>query len=205
MTFFNLNPRRVANPVTEADFFVTYALKNPVTEDSLSHLNQEYETELLQLQEDFSSGNQLVKSNFLRFDHAIGLKSTESWLNQPGIAEVIRSTLKEYEGSLYEIVSYTIMNDHMHLMLRLIKTKADDLVTQWLITTTLLKDQLSHHLQPLTGIEGAMWQEECFDLRLQDDDEMTNLLSYMMLDPVKNGLALHWKEYPYSYINPDLL
>ena len=55
------------------------------------------------------------------------------------------------------------------------------------------------------GRSGGFWQHESFGHVIDDEDEFNRTVRYVLKNPVKAGLAKHWREWPWSYCRPALL
>jgi hypothetical protein len=46
--------------------------------------------------------------------------------------------------------------------------------------------------------DGAFWQKSFWDHFLRADEQVEAVVSYVLNNPVRAGLATHWREYPFA-------
>jgi len=93
------------------------------------------------------------------------------------------------------------MPDHVHLLLTPLQRSQDS----WYSLRELLhsvKSYSAHLINRMRGSSGPVWQPESFDRLIRDDDEFHQKWNYMLMNPVKAGLASRPWEYPFT-IDPD--
>jgi REP element-mobilizing transposase RayT len=52
---------------------------------------------------------------------------------------------------------------------------------------------------------GTFWQHESYDHVIRNEKEFERIVTYIIENPVKAGLVEEWQQWPYTYINPELL
>jgi putative transposase len=101
-------------------------------------------------------------------------------------------------GQVYELISYCIMPNHIHL-----------------VCTPLLKEQnvffglseILHSLKRHTARaankilqrSGTFWQDESYDHFIRDAVELERMVKYVLYNPVKAGLVKEQTDWPWSY------
>lgn len=89
------------------------------------------------------------------------------------------------------VLGYCLMPDHMHLLLRVDgETGIVDFVRIYKSATTRRWWQ--------SGASGQLWQRSFHDHLLRDREEETEYLTYILMNPVRAGLADAWEHYSYS-------
>jgi len=115
--------------------------------------------------------------------------------NDPRLAASIIDTLnwlRENRG--VEIYGYCLMPDHLHLLLRLTKPN-------WTLS------QVIHSFKSVTtrkawalDYEGTIWQRRFYDHILRKSEDASEIVRYMLANPVRAGLVEDPDDYPYSGI-----
>ncbi|KPK84403.1 MAG: hypothetical protein AMS27_10020 [Bacteroides sp. SM23_62_1] len=152
------------------DFFVTFRLKIQLPEDIADKLNKIYQ------------GNKNNPSNlgwgayseyFREYDSFLDfIKSGPKYLSDKKIANMIIESLHFRNGREYELVCYTIMSNHVHMVV---------------LNTSKYLFKIMHSLKRYTAFEanrllnreGSFWQREYTDRIIRND----------------------WKDWSYSYLD----
>jgi putative transposase len=45
---------------------------------------------------------------------------------------------------------------------------------------------------------GIVWQKDFYDHIIRDEQDLTNHIRYILLNPVRKGLVSSWREYPHK-------
>ncbi|MHC4880072.1 MAG: transposase [Planctomycetota bacterium] len=104
-------------------------------------------------------------------------------LKQPELAEIVATSLKYFDGERYDLDSFVVMPNHVHLLVQFrppVTMKRQ--VTSWLQFTAT---QINRRL----GRKGVFWQSEAFDHLVRSAEQFEYLRRYIVENPVKAGLA----------------
>lgn len=121
------------------------------------------------------------------------------WLRIPAIAQLNFDNLKYYEKDNYKLWAFTIMPNHIHLLVTHIESAP--------IFWKILQNQKSFSAKKSNEIlkrKGQFWERESFD-HLVRKGEFDRILLYILNNPVKAGFVKNWKDWQWSYCHPDLL
>ena len=114
------------------------------------------------------------------------------YLAQPPVARVVAESL--HRGVLlghYDLGAWTIMSNHMHLLL-LPKVSPSRLLQS-------LKGASAREVNRILGRTGeAFWQAESYDHWVRDPDEWNRIRIYIEENPVKAGLVSSAADYRWS-------
>lgn len=126
------------------------------------------------------------------------------WLRQPNIASTVAEALHHRADRLYTLWSFTIMANHVHVLL----TMKPDAPPLWKVLQEIKKFTGLQANRQL-GRSGPFWEQESYDhlVRANKSDLQTNfsrILWYILDNPVKAGIVKKWDDYPYTYLHPDL-
>lgn len=92
---------------------------------------------------------------------------------------LVVNAILHFQNTRYELDGYVVMDDHVHVMLRLMESwRLEQLTHSW-------KSFTAHQLQK-EGIRNVpIWQKESFDRIVRDEEEWMNKISYIAHNPLK--------------------
>jgi len=102
------------------------------------------------------------------------------------------------------------MPNHVHLLIRNTRSTQDSSqqrisakypVANWL---RLLKGSTAHKCNQALKQSGAFWQHESYDHVVRNGEELGRIIHYILNNPVKAGLVKDWKDWAFTYINPEM-
>ncbi|MCM8531273.1 MAG: transposase, partial [Lentisphaeraceae bacterium] len=119
-------------------------------------------------------------------------------------AQIVIDNWRHFDGDLYDIVAYTVMPNHVHI---LIKT-----FTNWSLSKVIhsWKSYSSHQILVLENDRRAagapdklnnFWQREYWDRFIRDEKHFHSAINYILNNPVNAGLVQDSKKWPYSYVS----
>jgi REP element-mobilizing transposase RayT len=68
----------------------------------------------------------------------------------------------------------------------------------------LLKGRTARACNLELNRNGSFWQHESYDHLVRDEQEMERTILYILNNPVKAGLVKEWKDWPFTYVSPEL-
>ena len=194
----------------EATFFVTFRLMGSVPMEVVQRLQGNYE--LVQKgileQKDLTEKERRElayieqKRFFVATDEFLDANLNEPyWLREKSVAEMVAEALHYRDGRQYNLHAYTIMPNHVHVMMTLLPgAPVLFSVMQHLKKNSAIK---SNKLLKRTGL--AFWEKESYDHVVRDETEFYRILNYILRNPVKAGFVQEWKDWPFTFAKPDLL
>jgi len=106
-------------------FFVTFRLAGSLPIAVIKKLKEDKEKELKKIACMTSQKQKAIKyyeyqrKYFGRFDGLLDKsESSPMWLQEEGVAEIVKEAIHFRDGKEYELVAYTIMPNHVHLVFR---------------------------------------------------------------------------------------
>jgi putative transposase len=141
------------------------------------------------------------KQIFAEFDRHLDSNRDIDWLRDPRIAGMVRLSLYHLHGSKYDLLAYSIMPNHVHLLLLPPVAAASDAAgdvacgeaadSESPLSTIMhsLKSYTAHHANKLLQRRGPFWQHESYDHWVRDDDELERIVNYINANAVNAGLA----------------
>ena len=144
------------------------------------------------------------KRNFANFDKYLDNNAEGNhWLKQDGIAKIVSDTLHYWDKKRYDLVAFTIMSNHIHLVIDTWDTE------NYVETITKIMQSIKRHTARQSNIllnrEGQFWQRESYDHLIRNEREFKNIINYTAQNSVKAGLVTDWRDYPYTFINENYL
>lgn len=191
-------------PPDDAVFFVTTRLDGSLPHDVIEKIKTEREHEIgliskssVSFKEKQTLTDNAHKRFFGKYDaildkYVIG----NNWLKIPAIAEMVCESLHFFDNQRYELMCFTVVSNHIHVVFELKKEYALYGIMQSIKTFTARK------ANELLDRSGQFWQHESYDRVVRDADELSRIISYVLNNPVKAGLCDSWEEWKYSYVNP---
>ncbi len=118
--------------------------------------------------------------------------------SQPQLAALAVRTLEACasERKLY-LHCYCLMPDHLHFVAH-VRDGGMDLIT----FVQYFKSQLRR--QSRGSFVGDLWQRSFHDRFLWTQQQLVDACGYVIHNPVEAGLVSLWREYPFTYLAPEL-
>jgi REP element-mobilizing transposase RayT len=121
-----------------------------------------------------------------------------SWpvdLTAPEIARIVIDALRFSDGRRYWLYDYTVMPDHVHVILKPIvrDEKAEYL---WSILRDV-KGWSARQINKLLGRRGPLWRDESFDHIIRNRADYRESAEYILQNPAVAGLIEDPTEWPW--------
>ena len=134
------------------------------------------------------------------------------WLADPRIASLVAEAIRFRDGKDYDLITYTIMPNHMHLVFGIGQydfldrpEKAGPLsgkqVSQIMMS---LKRHTALQANKILSRSGPFWQDESYDRVVRDGEELARIIEYVLDNPVIAGLAHNRSEWKWSFSRYEL-
>jgi putative transposase len=113
-------------------------------------------------------------------------------------AKIVYDKLMWLAAEVLEMHTFTIMSNHVHLMVSLHKEQDMSELLR------LVKGSTARDCNKVLGLTGQkFWQSERYDRVLRWNEHRVTF-NYIVNNPVKAGLVSHWREHPWTYVNEKL-
>ena len=119
-------------------------------------------------------------------------------LSTPDNADIITRAFHYYDGKLYNLLAYCVMPNHVHLLIQPLEQESG-CFSRISETVKRIKSYTSKQIKALNHCESAVWRADYFDRYIRDEKDMYNVVTYILNNPLKAGLAEEQTEWPYSY------
>jgi len=113
------------------------------------------------------------------------------WLRRNDIASLTERVFSESDTRSYELKSWIIMPNHVHLVVEVWDVPLAKLINGW-------KGKSSREANKLLGRSGPFWQEDYFETLIRDEAHLKRAIRYTELNPVKAFLAKPARDWPWS-------
>ncbi|MGI8977716.1 MAG: transposase [Pirellulaceae bacterium] len=153
------------------------------------------------------------KQFFAKYDSFLDAATTGAqFLSDDRVAAMVRENLYHHHGTMYHLIAYCIMSNHVHVLLQPIGTlpplleeedeiPSDDVADSRGTLTAImhsLKSYAAHGANRILEKRGAFWQRESYDHWVRDDDELERIVNYIARNPVTAGLCAEPRQWRYS-------
>ena len=140
----------------------------------------------------------LLHRKFLEYDRALDtMKSGPHHLRDKRMASIVMEALHHRDGKEYELHNFTIMSNHIHMVISLDPERE---------LSTMLKELKSWTARECNNIlrkRGDFWLHEGYD-HVVRKGRLGNAVAYVLNNPVKAGIVTTWKDHPWTYLSRDL-
>ncbi len=194
--------------VPEAFLFVTYRLEGTIPRAVLDDTKARKQ---LALGQQTTPGltaaaqrERVHKLFFAEYDRYLDNNREIQWLAEPRVAAAIRENLYHHRGAKYELLSYCVMPNHVHVLFRpnlddgadggdakpgTVGDEKPDRLSKLARIMHSLKSYTASQANKILGRCGTFWQDESYDHWVRDEDELERIVAYIAANPVKAGLV----------------
>lgn len=176
--------------------FVTFRLANSLPKETVAQLHREREEneKALRNEQDLKRKiqlkSELQKKYFGHFDDYLDRVCTDiHWLKQPEIAKIVYEAILYYDSKEYDVVTFCIMPNHIHLVADMHKRNIPlHSILQRIKSFTAVK------ANPILQRSGPFWQRENYDHVVRNGEELKRIVAYVIENPVKARLCKNWDD-----------
>ena len=200
-----------------AAFFITFRLHGSLPKSKLDSLILDYnenKEELLNIKDEHERNLKIFnlrKQTFAKYDDLLDKIDTgPHYLKDESIAGIIKEQLHRFDGALYDLIAYSIMSNHVHI---LIDTRLniehmmgpDDFFEENTEVSNIMKrikGASSRYANKKMGKQGRFWEKESYDMYIRNEKMLNNVIGYILNNPVKAKICNDWTSYPGNYLMP---
>ena len=199
-TFYRRNLLHIT--LNQKAYFITFWLHKSVPTDVMKMIKSNYDSEcrlLLKIKEVNIRKKKiydLQKKYFGIFDGYLDKsESNGKYLNDMRIANMISESIKYRDKKEYELLAYSIMPNHVHLVIYVERfVKPLHKILQSLKRHTARQGNII-----LNRTGNPFWHSESYDHYVRDYWELSRILDYTINDPAKAGLVNKAEDWKWSY------
>ncbi len=123
-----------------------------------------------------------------------------NYLTIQTIAEIVKSPIEFLNNKEYKVICYSIMPNHVHLVFELLDgNKGISKIMQ------SIKRYSARKANIVLNRSGQFWQDESYDRLIRNEQELYNIVKYVLMNPVKAGLVDDWEKWDNTYCHPNYL
>lgn len=111
--------------------------------------------------------------------------------------KVVYDALLHFNQTRYDLYIFTILPDHVHILLRPLKDEMGYFMLGDIMHT--LKGFTAHRINRLWNRKGQVWNHDYFDRTIRGKDDYRVVWNYISENPVKEGLVEHWMDYEFMW------
>jgi 4-hydroxy-3-methylbut-2-en-1-yl diphosphate synthase IspG/GcpE/REP element-mobilizing transposase RayT len=107
-------------------------------------------------------------------------------LSDPQIADMVCKALKFFDGERYNLLAWSVMPNHVHILLTPHETfSLEGILKSW-------KTHTAKQANQILGKSGTFWQEEYYDHIVRDGHDLKNQVRYILKNPVNGNASPAW-------------
>jgi len=191
--------------------FITFRLADSLPTEVLADLQAQRDHELKTLKRKLQDEiYKIEKKHFSRHDAWLDRCATgPRWLADKTIAGIVAEKIHAMDREHFQLMAYCIMPNHVHLLMEAIL--ADHLnhrgkTAKFPVANALrlLKGSTARSCNLQLERSGPFWNHESYDHYVRDEQEMERIINYILNNPVNAGLVNEWKDWQFTYVNPEL-
>mgnify|MGYP006302142555 CR=1 FL=1 len=188
--------------VSGACYFITFRLAGSLPEDKFEQTRKKFE--IIKSRISVSNLKNSMKkvrldNNWKRYFYKIDKLMTEykkspTYLKNPNIAQIVASSIKHHDSKNYNLLCYSIMPNHVHLIFTLFEERG--------LAKTMfsIKRFTAGQANKILKKNGQFWQHESYDHIIRNKKALNNIVHYTIHNPVKAGLVEKWQDWRWTYL-----
>jgi 1-hydroxy-2-methyl-2-(E)-butenyl 4-diphosphate synthase len=169
-----------------ATYSVTFRIKDSLPASVL----KEYEREKSLLLERLDPGQQLREEiralTETLIEPALHAAEGPRPLADAAIAAMVESALKHFDGERYDLLAWSVMPNHVHVLLTPREGhELEKILQSW-------KTHSATQANRMLGKSGTFWQEEYYDHIVRDGEDLRHQVKYILANPGKGWASAQW-------------
>jgi putative transposase len=180
--------------------FITFRLQESLPVSYVKELNEYKKQVSAKITQGAYFQNIVQKKIFDYYDQMLARRPAENLnLTELRTASLIKTKLLEFNDVLYEMLCFTIMPNHVHLLLRILERVPGE-PHQLSYVMKKIKGNTAIEINRLLNRQGSLWQREYYDYCVRNDKELSNIVNYIVLNPVKAKLVSEPEKWQWTWI-----
>jgi putative transposase len=132
------------------------------------------------------------------------IKVGGQYLQDARIAQIVSDIIVEGNSNIYDLFCFTIMPNHVHLLIR-IREKEEGVFHTLPYIMKKIKGSSAYKANQALHRSGTFWDREYYDYCARSEREANNIVQYIIMNPVRAGLCSSPEEWKWTWINHELL
>jgi REP element-mobilizing transposase RayT len=134
--------------------------------------------------------------------HFLTFCTNRCWILPQAVRSIVLECCLHDEGAKLDIQVVVVMPDHVHLIFTpMVNQQAMEVYSLGEITGAI-KGASAHKINQAMRRQGPVWQPESFDHVLRSSESLRHKVQYLLENPVRQGLASQWENYPWIWQKP---
>jgi REP element-mobilizing transposase RayT len=192
-----------------ATLFITFRLTDSIPVEVLARLAEEWERRFArerEVGEEATLAARLYdeeKCHFGRLDAILDAAAYgPTWLRDPAIRDLVHEAFANGDGRFYEVIAYTIMPNHVHVVLT---PNVDEAGVAVALSRIMhgVKGYSARRGNDVLSRRGQFWQHESYDHYVRNEADLWRIIRYVLHNPAKAGLVEEWQLWPGTYLRAD--
>ena len=185
-------------------FFVTWTLKGAIPSKKIALLKEEYEELIKKIKDNIQLDIQ-NRILFKKYDNLLhNEKYGTHYLKDKKVSNILVKTIHFWDNKRIELISYCIMSNHVHLVLRMFYKDENGKELYLRNVLESIKKYSARECNKIIGNTGnSFWQHESYDRHIRDKAELHRIISYTLDNPIKAGLCRNRGDWEFSYIKEE--
>lgn len=180
-----------------ATFFITFRLAGSLTAEVHQRLGDEAQRKTLQIERMTDSqlrqqvAYRVQMQLFEQWDSELDTsRSGPRWLAEPAFAQLVCEALHYRDGRVYTLEAYSVMPNHVHLVCTPLSSGGGFYSLSKIMHS--LKGFTAWQANRLLKRKQDFWQHENYDHVVRDEDELQEIIKYVLENPLRVGLPERW-------------
>ena len=179
-------------------YFVTFRLAGTLPAELIQQLKREREAIIKQSLAakrplTWQEREELFRWYSTRVDSHLDAGHGECFLKQPAIADFVAGALRYFEGQRYELRSWVVMPNHVHVVVWPKPPQTlSKIIHSWKSYTSSEANKI------LKRVGKPFWQTESYDHLVRDDADLARCCEYATMNPVNARLCERPEDWKWS-------
>lgn len=115
---------------------------------------------------------------------------------------ILETALKFWEGKRLTSHAWCIMSNHFHWVLSVFEKDENEKSVYLQDILHSVKLYSARQINENEGGEGQFWMHESFDTTIRNEIHFSNVVNYVINNPVSAGLVKDWQMWPGTFLEP---
>ncbi|WP_235298322.1 transposase [Portibacter marinus] len=202
-----------------ATFFVTFRLHGSIHNSVIRELSRNYQQAISKAMIKYSNPRDtnsrkyyLKRRLVVSYDRILDNREAgPRYLQEHKIAKICMREILKHNDQLYHLIACTIMSNHIHLLIDTsvqippdgqISANAENFTTLDQIMKKI-KGSSAFYANKQLSRSGKFWGKESFDIYIRNEKMLSNVIRYILQNPVKAGIVEKASDFEHSYLSPE--
>jgi putative transposase len=187
--------------IAGSTYFITFRLMDSLPLEALERLKEEKQKINRLPQNQKASAHQVWFEKYDEYlDQAL---HGNLFLKNEQIADMTAESILFRDGKNYDLISYCIMLNHVHLVCTPLE-KIEGIYYGLAEILHSLKRHTAREANKILQRSGTFWQDESYDHFVRDDAELERIIKYVLYNPVKANLVKEQTDWKWSYCKYEM-